>query len=287
MAKNFYETLGVSKTASDAEIKSAYRKLAMQYHPDRNKDNKEAEAKFKEINEAYEVLSNPQKKQAYDQYGDAAFGQGMGGQGGPFGGQQGPFTYTYSNGGQGFGGFDFGGGGTDPFEIFEQFFGGASPFGRRKPSYAIQIEFMEAVKGVDKKVTIDGKNQTIKIPAGIDDGTRIKFDNFDIIVRVSSDRRFPRQGSDIITEAEISMTQAALGDIIDVETVHGEVKLKIPEGTQPQALIRIKGKGMPHVKGKGMGDHYVRVKVKIPTRLSSKQKELLQEFDQNAKKGWF
>lgn len=288
MAKNFYETLGVSKTASDQEIKSAYRKLAMQYHPDRNKDNKEAEAKFKEINEAYEVLSNPQKKQAYDQYGDAAFGQGMGGAGGPFGGGQGPFTYTYSTGGEGFGGFDFGGQGfSDPFEIFEQFFGGASPFGRRKPSYAIQIEFQEAVTGVEKKVSINGQNKTIKIPAGVDDGTRIKFDDFDVVVRVSSDRRFPRQGNDIITEAEISMTQAALGDVIDVETVHGNVKLKIPEGTQPQALIRIKGKGMPHVRGKGMGDHYVRIKVKIPTKLSSKQKELLQEFNQNQKKGWF
>jgi DnaJ-class molecular chaperone len=212
----------------------------------------------------------------------------MGGAGGPFGGGQGPFTYTYSTGGEGFGGFDFGGQGfSDPFEIFEQFFGGASPFGRRKPSYAIQIEFQEAVTGVEKKVSINGQNKTIKIPAGVDDGTRIKFDDFDVVVRVSSDRRFPRQGNDIITEAEILMTQAALGDVIDVETVHGNVKLKIPEGTQPQALIRIKGKGMPHVRGKGMGDHYVRIKVKIPTKLSSKQKELLQEFNQNQKKGWF
>jgi DnaJ-class molecular chaperone len=136
---DFYKVLGISKSASPDEIKKAYRKLALQYHPDRNK-GKEAEEKFKEVNQAYEVLSDPQKRQTYDQFGSAAFeqggptGQGPFGAGGPFGGfggQQGPFTYTYTTGGQGPQGFDFGGGGfSDPFEIFEQFFGGASPFGR-------------------------------------------------------------------------------------------------------------------------------------------------------------
>src|SRR5258706_7400484 len=159
--KDFYEILGVNKSSTDQEIKSAYRKLAIKYHPDKNK-TKEAEEKFKEVTRAYEVLSDSQKRQTYDQFGAAAFEQGgagaggpFGGGGGPFGGQNGPFTYSYSTGGNA-GGFDFGG---DPFDIFEQFFGGQSPFGRqaRRPVYSIHIDFMEAVKGVTKKVTIDGK----------------------------------------------------------------------------------------------------------------------------------
>src|SRR6185295_17969174 len=165
---NYYKLLGVSKNASDIEIKKAYRKLALDFHPDRNK-SKEAETKFKEINKAYEVLSDPKKKQTYDSMVHQAFEQNayQGGGGGPFGGfggaqsgQYGPFTYTYStnDGGQG---FDFGGF-SDPFEIFEQFFGGASPFGNRqaRPAYSLTIEFMEAVRGVTKRVTIDGKTQT-------------------------------------------------------------------------------------------------------------------------------
>lgn len=292
MAKNFYEILGVSKTATDQELKQAYRKLALEYHPDRNKNNKEAEEKFKEINEAYEILSNPQKRQTYDQYGDAAFSGGAGGPsgaGGPFGGgNYGPFTYTYTRGGdnqQGSGGFDFGGF-SDPFEIFEQFFGGGSPFGQRKPAYSLRVDFMEAVKGTEKTVELNGKSKTIKIPAGVNDGTRISFDEFDIVVRVAPSSKFQRQGYDVVTEQELSMVQAALGDVLEVETVHGKVKLKIPEGTQPDALIRIRGKGIPHVRGKGQGDHYVRVRVKIPTKLSAQQKDLLREFD-SAKKKWF
>src|SRR3989338_2988484 len=147
MAKNYYELLGVSKNATDAELKKAYRKLALEWHPDRNKDPKAAE-KFKEITKAYEVLSDPKKKEVYDQYGDSAFQPGSGyGQGSPFGGQNGgqygPFTYTYSSGGGNpFEGFDFGGF-SDPFEIFEQFFGG-SPFRQRKqrPVYQLTIDFM-------------------------------------------------------------------------------------------------------------------------------------------------
>src|SRR3989344_4633427 len=166
MAKDYYETLGVIKSASASDIKKAYRKLALEYHPDRNK-SKEAHEKFKEVTKAYEVLSDPKKKQMYDQFGHAAFEQGAGGQGpfrggGPFGGfggqntgQYGPFTYTYSSSG---GDFDFGGF-SDPFEIFEQFFGGASPFGRqsRRPVYSLAIDFMEAVSGATKRVNVEGK----------------------------------------------------------------------------------------------------------------------------------
>ncbi len=288
--KDYYQLLGISKSATADEIKKAYRKLAMQYHPDRNK-SKEAEEKFKEINQAYEVVSDPQKRQQYDQFGSAAFENGGNGAGGPFGGgfrqggQQGPFTYSYTSGGDG-AGFDFGGG-TDPFEIFEQFFGGASPFGRRKPAYSINIDFMEAVKGVEKQVNIGGRTRKIKIPAGIDNNGRIRFDEFDIVVNVRSHQKFVREGYDIVTEEGISMVTAAIGGVIDVATVDGSVQLKIPEGTQPGALIRIKGRGVQNPQSKNRGDHYVRIRIQIPKKLKGRQKAILEEFEKESKKGWF
>lgn len=297
--KDYYQILGVTKSASADEIKRAYRKMALQYHPDRNKGDKAAEEKFKEVTKAYEVLSDQQKRQTYDQFGAAAFEQG--GAGGPFGGnpfgggfggqggQYGPFTYTYStNGGDG-GGFDFGGF-SDPFDIFEQFFGGASPFGRaqRRPAYSISIDFLEAVKGVTKKVTIDGKQQSIKIPAGVDAGSRIRFADYDIVIDVAPHNKFQRQGYDIVTEEEIPFTKAALGTELPVETIDGKVMVRIPAGTQPGIMMRLKGKGVPHLRGSGRGDHYVRIKVVIPKSLNKHQKELLEEFDKDpGKKGWF
>lgn len=292
--KDYYEILGVPKKASLDEIKRAYRKLALQYHPDRNK-TKEGEEKFKEVNKAYEVLSDSQKRQAYDQFGSAAFEQGSG-QGpfsGPFGGRTqtgryGPFTYTYSTGGPSE--FDFGGF-SDPFEIFEQFFGGGSPFGARsrRPVYSLTIDFMEAVKGTTKQVNIDGKSQTIKIPAGVDDGSRIRFGDYDIVVDVRPDKRFQREGYDIITEKEISFAKAVLGDVISVETVDDEVKLRIPPSTQPNTVFRLREKGVPHLRGSGRGDHYVRIKVVVPKHLTNRQKDLLEQFEEEGikKKGWF
>lgn len=280
--KNYYDVLGVSKNATPQELKSAYRKLAVQFHPDKNK-GKESEEKFKEINQAYEVLSDPAKKRQYDQFGADAFSGGRpNGPGGPFGGQQGPFTYTYTNAGQD---FDFGGF-TDPFDIFEQFFGGGTTGRTRRNAYSLSIDFMEAIKGVTKKVTVNGRSRDIKIPAGVDEGSRIRFDDFDIVVNVRRHPRFQREGANIITEEEISMIQASLGDIVEIETVTGKVKLKIPEGTQPGSLIRIRGKGAPHVNSSGRGDHYIKVKVTVPTKLSSAQKELLKEFESKKSK-WF
>lgn len=295
MKTDYYTLLGVSKNATPDELKRAYRKQALQYHPDKNK-SKEAEEKFKEINQAYEVLSDPQKKTVYDQVGREGYERGGtagAGAGGPFGGaqgaRQGPFTYSYSTGGDG-AGFDFGGY-SDPFEIFEQFFGGggASPFGnRRKQTYSLSIEFTEAVKGVTKKVSIDGKTRDIKIPAGVDDGSRIRFDNFDVVINVRRSPKFFREGTNIVTEQEIDAVLAILGTVINVETIHGVVKLKVPAGTQPNTLIRIKGKGVARLQGAGSGDHFVRVKIKVPNKLNSRQKELLQEFeDESRKKHWF
>lgn len=286
--KDYYQTLGVTKSASTDEIKRAYRKLALQYHPDRNK-GKDTEAKFKEVTKAYEVLSDPQKKQTYDQLGHAAFEQGAGQ--GPFGGaQSGPFSYTYSTGGDGGGGFDFGGF-TDPFEIFEQFFGG-SPFGARsarRQVYSLTLDFLEAVHGTTKKVSIGGKSETLRIPAGVDEGSRIRFGDYDVVVSVASDRRFQREGFDIIGNKEISFAQAALGGEVNIETIDGNLKLRIPSGTQPGTAIRLRGKGVPHLHGSGRGDHYIRIKVTIPKHLTGRQKELLREFesDLNKKSGWF
>lgn len=291
MAKDYYSILGVSKTASQDEIKKAYRKLALQYHPDRSK-GKESEDKFKEVTKAYEVLSDQQKKKTYDQFGESAFEQGGPGAGGPFtggfGGQGGPFSYTYTTNGNA-GGFDFGGF-SDPFEIFEQFFGGANPFSRaqQRPIYSLSISFMEAINGTTKKVNLGGKTQTLKIPQGVDSGSRIRFGESEVIIEVEPHKTFRRQGYDIVTEEEISFSTAALGNEVEIETISGNVKIKIPAGTQPETLIRLRGKGVKMLRGSGHGDHYIRIKITVPKTLTSKQRELLKEFEEGKKKsGWF
>lgn len=272
--RDYYEVLGVSKSASLEEIKKAYRKLALEWHPDRNK-KPEANEKFKEINEAYAVLSDSSKKQQYDQFGHSVPGQG------PFGGGtygQGPFTYTWSSSD---GGFPFSEEFVDPFEIFEQFFGGG--FGRsarsRREAYQLTIDFMEAMKGVTKEVHLPHERKTIKIPAGVDTGSRIRFDDFDIVIEVRPDRRYRREGDDLIIEHEIPYSVAALGGNIDVPTIDGDLKLRIQPGTQPGTLIRLRGKGAPHVRSSGRGDEYVRINLRIPTHLTRRQRELLQELD--------
>jgi len=278
--RDYYDILGVSKSASAQELKKAYRKQALQWHPDRNKSS-EASEKFKEINEAYEVLGNPQKKQTYDQFGHAAFSQG-GGPGGFAGGQE-PFTYTYTSyGDQGgqqgspFEGFDF----SDPFEIFEQFFGGGSPFRQtqRKPRYGLSLTFMEAVKGTEKEVSIEGKRKKIKIPAGVDEGSRIEFNDFYVTIDVKPDKTFQRDGNDILLNQEIPLKMAILGGIINVPTIDGDLKLRIRPGTQSGSMVRLAGRGIKKLRGYGHGDQYVRLLVKIPEKLTRKQKEILQEF---------
>lgn len=283
---DYYEILGVSKNSSAEEIKKAYRKQALEWHPDRHKDNKEeAEKRFKEINEAYQVLSDPQKKSAYDQYGHQAFTPGGGNPfagGNPFGqtGRGGPFSYTYysTNGGQGnpFGNMDFG----DPFDIFEQFFGGGNPFrqARSVPRYSLTIDFMEAAKGVTKEVSIGGKKRKVKIPGGIDEGSRINFNDFILSIHIKPHEIFERDGADVYVRVAIPYSLAVLGGEIKVPTVDGDVKLRIRAGTQPGTMMRLMGQGILHLQGRGKGDQYVRIIIASPDKLTKEQKRIVEEM---------
>lgn len=285
---DYYEILGVTKSATDPEIKTAYRKQALKWHPDRNK-SPEAATKFKEINKAFEVLSDKSKRQMYDQYGADAFNRGQHGAGGQsYSAHQGPFTYTYSNiGGKGnpFENVDFGGF-SDPFEIFEQFFGFQSPFGggsnqrRRRDVYEISLTFDEAVKGTKKETVIKGDHRTIKIPAGVDNGNRIRFADFDLQVNVKSDPNFKRDGQDLYLEKQIDYPLAVLGGVVDIPTIDGEMKLKIRPGTQSGTTVRLRGQGVVYPNSTRRGDQYVVYKVKIPERISSKGKRLLEDLQE-------
>ncbi len=277
--RDFYDILGVSKTATAAEIKSAYRKLALKWHPDRNKE-KDASEKFKEINEAYEILGSPEKKSKYDQFGHAAFGGGTGFN--PGGGASGnPFAGYYSSGGN----FNFEdlfggqGGFSDPFDIFSAFFGGAGA-GRRqaKPHYSLKLDFMEAVKGTEKTIVHQGKQYTVKVPAGIDEGNRIRYNEFDVSFEIKPSKIFKREGNNVIVNHEIPFTLAILGGETEVPTLDGNLKLRIRAGTQPESVVRLTGKGIKLLQSNRHGDLYIRYVITLPSRLSGRQKDLLKKF---------
>ena len=280
--RDYYDILGLKKGAGKADIKSAYRKAALQWHPDKNQNNKEeAETKFKEINEAYQVLSDDQKRKTYDQFGHAAFDPSSGMGGNPFSGgfkQGGPFTYTYSSGGANpFENADFG----DPFDIFEQFFGGGmGGFSRAqaRPRYSLTIDFLEAIHGVTKEVEIEGKRHKIKVPAGANDGTRIRFTDFDVSINVGTHKRYKREGYDLFVDEHIPVSLALLGGTLEVETIDQSLKLKIRPGTASNTMVRLRGEGVQHVQGHGKGDLYVRFIVDIPEKLNRQQKKAVEEL---------
>ena len=302
MAKrDYYEVLGVSKNASDDEIKKAYRKLAIKYHPDKNPGNKEAEAKFKEINEAHDVLSDKQKRARYDQFGHA----GVGGAGGnPFAGGGNPFGQggNFNFNGQTFN-FDFGGGGFDDIlgSIFG--FGGGARRPRKGADYqtTVTLTFEEAIFGTTKSVSVEGKDLKVKIPAGIDDGMSIRLHgkggpapegatergDLYVKIRVKPHKHLTREGAIILSEERISMVDAALGCEIDVETVDGKITMKVPAGTQSGTPFKLSGHGVPFRSDGDRGPHIVTVIVETPKNLSRKQKELLEEFKKSKKRGFW
>lgn len=277
--RDYYDVLGVSKNATEAEIKRAYRQQALKWHPDKNK-SAEASVKFKEVTEAYEILADQEKRKTYDQFGHAAFDQAAGAN--PFGGgwSNQPFTYSYSTKGGQSSGFDFGGF-SDPFEIFEAFFGGGSPFRQQRAltRYGLTLSFDEAVKGTYKTIIHKGKEHKIKIPAGVYDGSRIKFSDFYVSIDVKPSDTFKREGYDLIIDKKISFALAALGGQIEVPTIDKPVKLKIRAGTQPLTFLRLRGQGVPHPRGHGRGDLYIRLVVEVPTKLNREQKNLIQAMD--------
>jgi len=308
MSKDFYKTLGLNKGASDQEIKSAYRKLARKWHPDVASDKAEAESKFKEVNEAYQVLSDPQKKGQYDQFGTTDFGGAAGGPGhDPFsgfsnqGGGFGPFKWSYSSKGPaGANGSGFEG--VDPFDVFEQVFGFRGFGGQRKGrdlKYVLNIDFEDSIKGVDNQIKVNGHKLKINLPPGVQDGTQVRFTgkgenpggniqagDLYIVIEIKPSRKLTRQGADIFSVQDISMKQAVLGDTVDIEIVdpdtnsgYSTVKMKIPKGTQPNTKFKLKSKGMPITRNKNTrGDHYVQVNVVIPKKVSRDQRESIENL---------
>ncbi len=294
--RDYYEVLGVSKNASDDEIKKAYRKLAIKYHPDKNPGDKEAEEKFKEISEAHEVLSDKQKRARYDQFGHAGVNGAAGG-GNPFGGQGGQYNFN----GQTFN-FDFGGGGLD--DILGNLFGfgarGRRPMRGADYRASLTIDFKEAIFGTTKTITAEGKDIKLKIPAGIDDGMSIRLagkggpapeggqkGDLYIEIHVRPHKHLTREGAIILSEEHIDMVDAALGTEIDVETIDGNITMKVPAGTQSGTPFKLSGHGVPYRADGDRGPHIVTIIVDIPKKLTKKQKELLQEFKDGAKKRSF
>ena len=296
MAKrDYYEVLGVSKNASDDEIKKAYRKLAIKYHPDKNPGDKEAEEKFKEVSEAHEVLSDKQKRARYDQFGHAGVN---GGAGNPFGNGGNPFG---NFNGQSFS-FEFGGGGLDDILGSLFGFGPGARRPRRGTDYRTQvtISFEEAIFGTEKQISANGLNLKVKIPAGIDDGMQIRLrgkggeapeggekDDLYVVIHVKPHKHLTREGALILSEERISMVDAALGTEVEVETVDGKITMKVPAGTQSGTPFKLSGHGVPFRADGDRGPHIVTIIVETPKNLSKKQRELLEEFKKSKKRGLF
>ena len=305
MNKDLYSILGVSKTASDAEIKSAYRKLARKYHPDLNKDNPAAAEKFKEVSCAYDILGDKDKRQKYDNKEIDAdgkptgFGAGFGGAGG------GSYQYSGGNPFGGAGGFDFSSIFGD--DIFSQFSSGASGFqgfsGRSRPrkgqdiNYTMQIDFLSAARGDDKTVTIQGKSINVKIPAGTEDGQTLRLkglghpspnggENGDVLItlKVSGHPYFCADGKNINLELPISLKEAVLGAKVTVPTINGKVAVNIPPYSSSGSKLRLKGQG---IKTKfGQGDEIVTLKIVMPKKKNTALEQAMQATEDEQVRGF-
>lgn len=304
--KDYYQILGVGKDADEKEIKKAYRKLARKYHPDVNPNDKRAEETFKEINEAYEVLSDPSKRQKYDQLGaDWQRWQQTGGNPGNFdwsqwmgGAPGGNARYgTFEDLGDLFGSRSGGGGIFSDF--FSQIFGGAGgrgrgqgfPYQTHTPSrqnyqQEVEISLYEAYHGATRTLAQSGRQ--IKIPRGVKTGSKVRIPggvsagrggDLYLVIKVQPDPRFERKGDDLYTTVSVDLYTAVLGGEVTVPTLAGNAKLKIPVGTQNGQKFRLRGKGMPSLKNKGQhGDLYARIEVRLPTKLTPQQRELFEEL---------
>lgn len=311
MGKNYYDILGVSENASPDEIKKAFRTLAKKYHPDRNPGDKSAEAKFKEISEAYDTLSDPKKKQEYDMMRKYGAFTGAGAGRGDFGGADFDFSDLFRQGTGGRGGFQtfrFSSSGIDGLDdILSSFFGGSDPFAgsrtRRQPRMQkgadltanLSISFLESINGTERKLKIHqtGKTLSVKIPAGVEDRSKIRlagqglpgpmgphggnYGDLIITVRVMQDEQFRRDGNDIHTSVTISFKQAILGCKVNVKTLTKTVALTVPPGTQPGTKMRLKGQGL--AVGDSQGDLYVEIKVEIPKTLTEEQRKMLEKWE--------
>jgi curved DNA-binding protein len=290
--KDYYKTLGIDRKASEEDIRKAYRDLAKKYHPDRNPDNKQAEERFKEINEAYQVLSDPEKRKVYDRLGsDYSNWQRRGA----------PGDFNWNDYGGGFPGGTtrvnmedleemFGSGGIGGFsDFFRTIFGRDAETSTRSRGQGYQqpldITMDEAYRGTTRIIQNNGNQKQVRIPAGVSTGSKVRVAgagpngvDLYLIVTVAEDNRFERKGYDLYTTATVNVFTAILGGEAEVETLDGKIKLNVPAGTQPEQNFRLAGRGMPHVKNASQkGDLYVRLKVQIPKYLSAKQRELLDE----------
>lgn len=304
--KDYYKVLGVGRGASQDEIKKAYRKLALQFHPDRNPNDKTAEDKFKEVNEAYQVLSDPDKRAHYDRLGSAYTQWERGG-----GNQGDGFDWgRWANPGNGRVHVEYSGDPADVFggrmggfsDFFEQIFGGMGGSGfaqtatrrprtQAAPAYEqpITISLEEAYHGATRMLQLNGKRLEVKIPAGAQSGTKVRMagvangGDLYLVVDVAADPRFKREGDDLRTEVSGDLYTLAAGGEVRVPTLAGEAVLTIPAGTQPGQSFRLKGKGMPKLKSpQSHGDLYARINTRIPKDLSEEEKDFLKKLAQRS-----
>jgi curved DNA-binding protein len=308
--KDYYKVLGVDRKASEDEIKHIYRKLALDHHPDRNLGDKAAEEKFKEINEAYQVLSDVEKRKRYDQLGESYNSwQQRGGAPGGFNWED--WSVKNTTGGNvrvevGDFGDIFGDTGIGDFsDFFRSIFGGrsvsrhpgsASTRSARQPQafqQEVPISFFEAYQGTTRRIEIDGHQKEVIIPPGARTGTKVRVSeaistapnrpksDLYLVIEVADDPRYKRKKNNLYTDVEVDLYTAVLGGEIKVPTLSGNVVLSIPSGTQPGQTFRLSGRGMPQLKNpKKSGDLYVKVNIRIPRNLSSEEKELFSELNQ-------